>query len=74
MHVVIQKQWHGTPSGSYLVDVGLTSLIPHCLTGEERRGEERRGKKRGNPLSQKVVRVKNSLFTLIFKNPIIGVH
>ena len=48
--------------------MGLTSLILYCLAGEERRDG-------GNPLSQKVVGVKNSpLLTLISKIPLFGVQ
>lgn len=47
---------------------GLTSLIPHCLPSG---GERRRGG--GNPLSQKVVGVKNSPpLTPISKIPLMG--
>lgn len=46
--------------------MGLTSLIPHCLAARETQGGG------GNPLSQKVVGVKNSPpLTLISKIPLL---
>lgn len=54
MHACNTEQWHGKTRRTgqlFRRDVGLTSLIPHGLAGEQRQGG-------GNPLSQKVVGVK----------------